>query len=257
MNKGIAFIVGNMSSGTNLIHAENDVSLGVKAYAEYHLFGHTLYITTTHVSILIVMAVILIFCFAANRAIKKADPNKVPGPFLNAIEMVIETMDNLVVSNMGAKFGPKFANYIAALGSFILLANISGLFGLRPPTADYGVTLPLALITWVMIQYNGFKHQKMGKIKGLFEPIFLFFPINLISEFATPVSMSLRLFGNILSGTVMLTLVYGLLPRYLTLVWPAALHAYLDLFSGAIQTFVFIMLTMVFVADAIGDEASV
>ena len=256
MNKGIAFIVGNMSSGTELIRAKSDVSLGVKAYAEYKLFGQTFYITTTHISILIVMLTILISCILANRAIKKADPNKVPGPFLNAVEMVVQTIDNLVVTNMGEKYGQRFANYIGTLIIFILLSNISGLFGLRPPTADFGVTLPLALVTWVMIQYNGFKHQKMGKIKGLFEPIFLFFPINLISEFATPVSMSLRLFGNILSGTVMLTLVYGLLPKVATLIWPAALHAYLDLFSGAIQTFVFAMLTMVFVADAIGEEAS-
>ena len=58
--------------------------------------------------------------------------------------------------------------------------------------ADYGVTFPLALITWFMIQFNGFKYQKFGKIKGLFEPIFLFFPMNLISEFSTPISMSLR-----------------------------------------------------------------
>ena len=72
--------------------------------------------------------------------------------------------------------------------------------------------------------------------------------------FATPVSLSLRLFGNILSGSVMLGLVYGLLPKVFTLVWPAFLHAYLDVFSGAIQTFVFCMLTMVFVADAIGVE---
>lgn len=256
MNEGIAFIAGAVSQGTDLIRAESDVSLGARAYAEYKLFGQTLYITTTHISVLIVMLVLFAFCIAANRAIKKADPNKVPGPFLNVIEMLVETLDNLVVSNMGEKYGPRFANYIGTLAAFIFLSNISGLFGLRPPTADYGVTLPLALITWIMIQYNGFKHQKMGKIKGLFEPIFLFFPINLISEFATPVSMSLRLFGNILSGTVMLTLVYGLLPKLAVLIWPAALHAYLDLFSGAIQTFVFIMLTMVFVADAIGDEAS-
>ena len=129
------------------------------------------------------------------------------------------------------------------------------MLGLRPPTADFGVTFPLAVITWVMIQYNGFKYQKMGKIKGLFEPIILFFPMNLISEFSTPVSMSLRLFGNILSGTVMMGLIYGLLPKVLTLVWPAALHVYLDVFSGCIQTYVFCMLTMCFVADAIGEDA--
>lgn len=248
MNQGVAFV--------NLIRASNDVSLGVKSYGEYELFGQTLHITTTHISILIVLIVLFSFSIAANIAIKKADPNKVPGPFLNVLELLVESLDNLVVSNMGPKQAPKFANYVGTLAAFIFFSNISGLFGLRPPTADYGVTFPLAIITWVMIQYNGFKYQKFGKIKGLFEPIFLFFPINLIGEFATPISMSLRLFGNILSGTVMLALIYGLLPKVCTLIWPAALHAYLDVFSGAIQTFVFIMLTMVFIADAIGDEAS-
>lgn len=256
MSKGITFLAGNLAAGTNLIHGESDITLGVQAYGQYELFGQTLYITTTHISILIVVSALLIFSLAANRAIKRADPNQVPGPFLNAIETLVEIMDNLVASNMGPKIAPKFANYICTLGAFILISNFSGLVGLRPPTADYGVTFPLAIITWVMIQFNGFKYQKMGKITGLFKPIFLFFPINLIGEFATPISMSLRLFGNILSGTVMLTLVYGLLPKVATLIWPAALHVYLDVFSGAIQTFVFLMLTMVFVADAIGDDAA-
>lgn len=235
--------------------ASGDISLGVKAYAKYHLFGQELYITTTHISIIIVVLTLLVFSLIANMAIKKADPEKPPGPFLNVIELLVETIDNLTISNMGSKYGPRFSNYIGTLAAFILLSNLSGLLGLRSPTADYGVTFPLAIITWVMIQFNGFKHQKMGKIKGLFEPFFLFFPINLIGEFATPISMSLRLFGNVLSGSVMLALIYGLIPRMLTLVWPAFLHAYLDVFSGAIQMFVFIMLTMVFVADAIGDEA--
>lgn len=78
--------------------------------------------------------------------------------------------------------------------------------------------------------------------------------MNLISEFSTPISMSLRLFGNILSGTVMMGLIYGLLPKIITLAWPGFLHMYLDVFSGAIQTYVFCMLTMCFVADAIGDQ---
>lgn len=239
---------------TNLIRADGNVELGASGYYKYQLFGQDLFLTTTHVSMIIVCLTLIIFGLVANRAVKKADPYKTPGVFLNILELLVQSLDNLVISNMGKKHGPKFANYIGTLAMFVLLSNLSGLFGLRAPTADYGVTLPLALITFVMIQYNGFKHQKMGKIKGLFEPIFLFFPINLIGELATPVSMSLRLFGNILSGSVMLGLVYGLLPKVATLIWPAALHAYLDLFSGAIQTFVFCMLTMVFVADGIGEE---
>lgn len=255
MNSGIAFMAGGLGNAGFLV-GDSGVSLGASAFAKFQLGGQTLYITTTHISIIIVMLALIIFAIIANRKVKKADPNEVPGTLQNICELLVESVDNLVVSNMGAKHAPKFANYVGCLAAFLIVSNLSGLFGLRAPTADYGVTLPLALITWIMIQFNGFKYQKMGKIKGLFEPMFLFFPINLIGEFATPVSMSLRLFGNILSGSVMLALVYGLLPKVAVLIWPAALHAYLDVFSGAIQAYVFIMLTMVFVADAIGDEST-
>ena len=96
-----------------------------------------------------------------------------PGPFLNVVELIVESLDGMVAGSMGESKAPKFRNYVSALFLFILACNLSGLLGLRPPTADYGVTFPLAIITWVMIQYNGFKYQKFGKIKGLFEPIFL------------------------------------------------------------------------------------
>ena len=243
-------------TGGNLIHADESVDFFIHGYTDtkFTLFGCDLYLTTTHISMIIVIATILVFAVLANRAIKKADANQVPGPFLNVIELIVESLDGMVTSSMGKGKALKFRNYVSALFLFILVCNWSGLLGLRPPTADYGVTFPLAIMTWILIQFNGFKYQKFGKIKALFEPIFLFFPMNLISEFSTPISMSLRLFGNILSGTVMMGLLYGLLPRVLTLVWPAALHIYLDVFSGAIQTYVFCMLTMCFVSDAIGDE---
>ena len=78
------------------------------------------------------------------------------------------------------------------------------------------------------------------------------FPINLIGEIATPFSLSLRLFANILSGTAIMALIYTLLGK-IALIWPAALHVYFDIFSGAIQTYVFCMLTMTYIADACGD----
>lgn len=232
----------------------DQVDFFIHGYKKFTVFGQEWYLTTTHISMILVLAALIVFAIAANRAIKKADPDKVPGAFLNTVELIVEMLGSMVDSSMGKK-ASKFVNYVSALFIFILCCNLSGLLGLRPPTADYGVTFPLAIITWVLIQYNGFKYQKFGKIKGLFEPIFLFFPMNLIGEFSTPISMSLRLFGNILSGTVMMGLIYGLLPRVLTLIWPAALHAYLDVFSGCIQTYVFCMLTMCFVSDAIGEEA--
>lgn len=209
-------------------------------------FGTTVYITTTHVCTLIVFVTIMILAICARRSVMKT--KDVPGKFATGVELVISTLVNFVNGTMG-KAGKKYINYIGALFLFVFMSNISGLFGLRPPTADYGTTLCIALITFVMIQYAAIRYQKWGAFTSLFQPIFLFFPINVISEFATPISLSLRLFGNILAGTVMMALYYGMLPIFAKFGVPSALHVYFDLFSGAIQAYVFCMLTMTFVAD--------
>lgn len=215
-------------------------------------FGTTVYITTTHICTLIVLVTIAILAVCARRSVMKT--RDVPGKFATGVELVVSTLVNFVNSSMG-KAGKKYMNYIGTLFIFVFISNISGLFGLRPPTADYGTTLCIALISFVMIQYASIRYQKWGAFKSLFEPIFLFFPINVISEFATPVSLSLRLFGNILAGTVMMALYYGMLPIFFKIGIPSALHVYFDLFSGAIQAYVFCMLTMVFVADKRNVEA--
>ena len=222
---------------------------------KYNFFGHEVWITTSHVCILIVMLIIIGFAIAANRAMKKA--TEVPAGFQNVVELMVEKLDGMVDSPMG-KNAPRFYNYIGTVFIFILLSNISGLLGLRPPTADYGVTLPLGILTFVLIHFNQFKYQKLKDIwVDMCSPLPpwlpIWFPINLISEIAVPVSLSLRLFANVLSGTVMMALVYGLL-KWFAVIWPAALHVYFDLFSGAIQTYVFCMLTMTYINNAIGSE---
>ena len=234
-----------------LLSGNADIDFMIHGVCSYELFGQTFWITTTHVCILIVMLVIIGFCIAANRAIKHA--SEVPGNFQNIVELIVEKLDGMVESAMG-KNASKFANYIGTIFIFILISNISGLFGLRPPTADYGVTFPLGVMTFAIIHFNKFKHQKVsGVIKGLCDPWVFWAPINIIGDLAVPISLSLRLFANVLSGTVMMALVYGLL-KWIAIIWPAALHVYFDLFSGAIQTYVFCMLTMTYVSDAIGDD---
>ena len=247
---------GNVFRTGILASSDAGVTFGVDGLLRYELFGQELWITNTHVALLLVVLTLAVFSLAANRAIKKADPNEVPGTFLNIIELLVELVDNLTRNNMGEKHFSKFSNYIGTLFAFLLVANLSGLFGLRPPTADYGVTLGLALITFVLIHYNGFKYEKAGHVTKLFSPVILT-PINIIGEIATPMSMSLRLFGNILSGTVMMGLLYGLLPKLLQFfIWPifGGLHVYFDVFSGAIQSYVFCMLTMVFISQCFGEE---
>ena len=234
--------------------AADNLDFMIHGIVPYHLFGQELWITTTHVCMLLVILAILVFCIFANRAIKNADPEKEPGLFQNIVELIVEMLDNMITGVMG-KSAPKFLNYISTIFIFILISNISGIFGLRAPTADYGVTLPLGIISFCLIFFNKIKYQKVsGFIKGLCDPWPFWAPINIIGDIAVPISLSLRLFANVLSGTVMLALVYGLLPIFVKIGIPAVLHAYLDLFSGAIQTYVFCMLTMTYVTDAIGDN---
>ena len=226
-----------------------DVDFYIHGYRPIQLGGTTVYITTSHVCLAIIMVIIFAFAIVVNRKIKKADYTKASTGLLNVVELAVETVDKLVLDSMGQTLAPKFQNYIGVLFVVLLTCNLSGLFGLRPPTADFGVTLPIALITFVMIQYQGIKYQKWNRLKGMFEPFFLFFPVNVISEFATPISLSLRLFANIMSGTMMMALIYGLLGK-VAIIWPAALHAYMDVFAGALQAYVFAMLTMAFVTSA-------
>jgi F-type H+-transporting ATPase subunit a len=220
-----------------------------------NFFGQEVWITDSHACIVIVLAVMIIFALIANRKIKNATDN--PDAFQNIIELIVEKLDGMVESTMG-KWAPRFVNYISTIFIFILISNISGLFGLRPPTADYGTTLALALITFCMIRFNKAKHQSVKEIwTGMCSPLPpwlpLWTPINIISELAVPVSLSLRLFANVLSGTVIMALVYGLLGK-IALAWPSVLHVYFDLFSGAIQTYVFCMLTMTYVTQACTSE---
>lgn len=226
--------------------ASEDVDLYIHELLPFKFFGTTIYITSTHICTVIIMAVICIFAVVARRSVLKT--RTVPSKFATGVEMLVGMLINFVDGTM-SKPGKKYLNYIGTLFLFIFLSNISGLFGLRPPTADYGVTLCLALVSFIMIQYAALRYKKLGAFTDLFQPIFLFFPVNVISEMATPVSLSLRLFGNVLAGTIMMALYYALIPSLLKLGIPSALHVYFDLFSGAIQAYVFCMLTMVFVSD--------
>lgn len=212
------------------------------------MFGQELWITTTAIGGWIVTATLLLIAFIIGRQFKKAEVTDTPGTLQNLAELGMEMLENMTtgILNHNAR---KFANYIGTIFLFILFCNLSGLFGLRAPTADFGVTFLLGMFTFFIVNYQGIKNHGVGHFTSLFQPIPLLFPINLIGEFANPISISLRLFANLLSGVIIMGLWYGMLPWFAKIGIPAALHVYCDLFSGAIQTYVFCMLTMVYIND--------
>ena len=227
-----------------------DADFMIHSLTKLNVLGQEVYLTTTHVSLLIVCVGLLIFALVVRSKLKDTDK---PSGLQNVAELIVEMLDGMVKSSMGSKNAVKYRNYIGSLFLFLLISNISGLLGLRPPTADYGVTFPLGIITFVLIQYNNIKWNKFRAFTDLFQPIPVLFPINLIGELAVPFSISLRLFGNVVSGTVIMALIYGLLSK-VAFLWPGVLHAYFDIFSGAIQTYVFCMLTMVFISQKIPEN---
>ncbi len=213
---------------------------------KYQMFGQEFWITTTTIAMWIVSLIILIIAFMANRTLKKATDE--PGMFQNALEMAYEMLDKMAGGILGGN-AYRFVNYVGTIFVFILFSNLSGLLGLRAPTADFGVTFLLGMVTFFIVNYQGIKNRRLRHFTSLFEPTPVLFPINLIGELANPLSISLRLFANLLSGVIIMGLWYGMMPVLANIAIPAALHIYCDVFSGAIQTYVFCMLTMVYIND--------
>lgn len=189
-------------------------------------------------------------------------------------EWIVEFFNDLVSDNMGAKM-IKFAPYIATIFIFALTGSLVSVLGFRSMTADINCTGTWALLTLILITYYKIKSNGIGGyLKGFAEPVPVILPINILSEFATPVAMALRMFGNISSGMIITSILYAALTLLSNLVYnavhvqiaaldyfkvfqmgvPAVLSVYFDYFSSTIQAYVFIMLTMAYVGDAAGKE---
>jgi F-type H+-transporting ATPase subunit a len=229
-----------------VVASANNVDFMIKGVFKFHAFGQELWVTTTEIGMSIVTVTLLIIAVIANSKMKKAAD--VPGTFQNIIEYVVETLDKMVYGTMGHN-AKRFINYIGTIFLFILFCNIGGLFGLRTPTGDFGVTFMLGIFTFCMVQYQGIKNHGIGHLTSMFKPFPVLFPINLIGEITNPLSQALRLFGNMMSGVVIMGLWYGMMPIFVKIGIPSFLHVYCDLFSGCIQTYVFCMLTMVYVSE--------
>ena len=211
----------------------------------------------------VIIACLGIASYLLTRNLKKEPTSKVQ-VFL---EFAITSLNKLVKETMGEraiKTLPFIIPYICSLFLFFLFSNIIGLVGLRSPTVDLDTTLAWATITVVMIYYTALKNKGMGFFKGFIDPVPIFLPINIVGEIARPISLSFRPFGNIMGGTIIMSLVYQLLAfisklivdiniPFGQLIIPVPLHLYFDIFAGCLQAFIFIMLTMVFV----GSEAEV
>jgi F-type H+-transporting ATPase subunit a len=190
-----------------------------------------------------IITLVAILCLYLTRNLKI-----IPNKKQNIIEIVMESINNLVRNNMGEGY-MSFVPYVGTIAIFLGFMNLTGLIGIRPPTVDYSVTLALALITFFVVQWFAIKKIGLGHyFKGYVQPYSFILPINLIERVMLPVSLSFRLFGNMTAGLVIIELAYrslGNLTGLAQLILPIPLHFYFDVFDGLIQMVIFVMLTMV------------
>lgn len=185
-------------------------------------------------------------------------------------EWVVEKTDRLVKENMG-DFFIAFSPFVGSIMAISAFSSLLTLFGLYPPTSDLNVVAGWAILVFILITNYKLKGGLGNYLKGYLEPIFVMAPMNVVSELATPLAMSFRHYGNVLSGAVIAALVAGGLEGLSSLLlgWlpgvlgeipflkigiPAVLSIYFDIFSGCMQAFIFAMLTMMYVAGGFPED---
>ncbi|MFO7785160.1 MAG: F0F1 ATP synthase subunit A [Thermodesulfobacteriota bacterium] len=208
-----------------------------------NLLGFDLVINTQTVFMTwIVMAIILVIGFLATRKI-----SILPNPFQVLGELIVNAFWGITKGALDDDMARKYFPLVCTMFMFLLLCNWLGAFPhLAEPTKDLNTPLGLGLMGFFIAHYAGIRAKGIkAYLKEYFEPIFFMAPLNIIGEIAKVVSISFRLYGNIMGGAIIVLVVSHLI---YSLILPPFLIAFFSLFIGTIQAFVFTMLTLVYIS---------
>ncbi|MBP7321086.1 MAG: F0F1 ATP synthase subunit A [Lachnospiraceae bacterium] len=173
-----------------------------------------------------------------------------PGKKQIVLETAIGGMYHFFEDSMGSH-GKRYIPYMITVGLYIGVANLIGLFGFKPPTKDMNVTIALAFMSILLIEIAGVKQKGFkGWIKSFAQPVPIILPINILEVFIRPLSLCMRLFGNVLGAFVVMELIKLLIPVFI----PVVFSLYFDIFDGLIQAYVFVFLTSLFIGEAIEES---
>ena len=193
----------------------------------------------------ILIAALALAAFLMTRHLRQEKPGRVQ----LVLEWFVELINSMCQNNIG-RHGRSYAPWLGTVSLFVALSNLCGIFGLVPPTKNLNVTLAVALTSMVLIYTAAFRFKGIkGGFRQFLEPVPVLLPINLMEVVIRPLSLCMRLFGNVLAAFVVMELIKLLVPAVL----PAFLSIYFDLFDGLIQTVVFVFLTALFIGEALEE----
>ena len=162
-------------------------------------------------------------------------------------EMIVDGLRGITGGMLGEE-GVMFRDYMAVVLVFIGASNLVGLLGFTPATMDLNVTLALALMSIILVEAAGIIQKGFkGWVKAFFKPMWFMVIMNVLELGIKPLSLCMRLFGNIIGATVIMELLKMVVP----VVVPAAFSIYFDIFDGLIQAYVFVFLTSLYIKEAI------
>ena len=191
----------------------------------------------------IIMAVLVLLSIVLTRNLKVENPGR--GQLL--LEMAVGGLHGMVNGMVGEK-GKRYVSYLMTVLVYIGFANVIGLFGFKPPTKDLTVTIALAGMSIVLIEFAGIREKGTKKwLKSFAEPVAIMTPFNILEILIKPLSLCMRLFGNVLGAFVIMELIKNMVPIAL----PVPFSLYFDIFDGLIQAYVFVFLTSLFIKEAI------
>jgi F-type H+-transporting ATPase subunit a len=230
----------------SFILASGNITIGAH-HSVWHVAGLTIYgdvVWTT----LLAAAIVMTFGLVMRSKVTSG----VPGKLQLLWELLVEQVSDLAASAIGPE-GLPFVGMGVTIGLFILVCNWlafvpSGDPGfLAPPTGDVNLPLALALIVFFTVHYNSVKARGLGGyLKHYAQPYAALTPINIIEEITKPITLTFRLFGNIFSGVLMVAVIVALIPPYLSWIGLAIWKPFDELFIGAIQAFIFALLTIMY-----------
>lgn len=213
-----------------------DTAFSIKLPAGLPLIGGVqLDIAESVVITWVVMAVILILSIILTSNLKVHNVSRRQ----LVAETIVTKLEGIVTGMIGEE-GKRYVPYLVSVLLYLGISNIIGLFGMKPPTKDLNVTAALALMSIVLVEAAGIRKKGVGGwIKSFTEPIAIVTPINILEVFIKPLSLCMRLFGNVLGAFVIMELLKLLVPVAL----PVPFSFYFDIFDGLIQAYVFVFLT--------------
>ncbi len=217
--------------------------LEVETVFTIHLGSLDIPIAESTVITWVIMAVVLLLSIFLTRNLKVRDISK-----RQLVAETIVTKLESFVEDMTGEEGKRYVPYLCTVIVYIAMANLIGLFGMKPPTKDLNVTAALAIMSIILIQYAGI-HAKgtKGWLKSFTQPMAIVTPINILELFIKPLSLCMRLFGNVLGAFVIMEMLKILIPVAI----PVPFSFYFDIFDGLIQAYVFVFLTSLYIKEAV------